>query len=476
MFAMAPRVVLPRRLQPRRPLAFLAAFVLAFAALPIAAQEPDTVQPPGTFVTLSDLHFNPFYDPALVPRLVQAEARDWPAIFAGSRVTAISSYKADVNVPLLDSTLEALRRLGGDPDFVLISGDFLGHHFEELFQQESPDPSPRAYQAFVRKTLEFLTARLRSTFPGKPVFAALGNDDDFCGDYEVQPRGPFLSMLKDVWAPLPGDRPGTFAQTFPIGGFYSAPHPTIPRLRLVVLNTVLFSRKYKNACAEPGSGGDPGSFELGWLEGVLAAAARDGERVWLLYHLPPGIDVYATLGNGVCPSTPVPLWTDDATAGFFQVLADHPGVVAASFAGHTHVDEIRLPPAGSFIHGTPAVSPVYANNPGFQVFSYSRSTGVLLDQRTYFLDVSAPAGEQKWALEYDFQQAYHQSGYDAAALQSVRQAIGESAEIRDRFLTFYPVRSPQSGVDPANWKAYWCGIDQVTPADFARCLCPAAVP
>jgi sphingomyelin phosphodiesterase acid-like 3 len=452
-----------------RPLAL--ALLLAAVTLPVRAQ--DTAAPAATFVSLSDLHFNPFYDPTLVPKLVAADVGEWPALFASSQVTAPSAYGADVNDPLLVSTLAGLRSFAPDPDFVLITGDFLGHDFSQLFQQESPDKSPQAYRRFVRKTLEFLTARLTAVFPGKPVIPAVGNNDDFCGDYAIEPRGPFLSMLREVWEPLLGGRPGTFARTFPIGGFYSLPHPTVPKLRVVVLNTVFFSRKYKNACGE---GGDPAGFELGWLEATLDAAARDGERVWLIFHIPPGIDVYATLGNGVCPSTPVPLWGADDATGFFQVLADNGGLIAAAFAGHTHMDEMRLPPSMSFLHGTPAVSPIFGNNPGFQVFSYLRSSGELLDERTYFLNLVAPVPAPRWELEYGFQQAYGQTGYDGAALRSVRDSVASSAEVRDRYMTFYPMGSYQSSADKANWRAYWCGIDHFTPADFASCVCPTAAP
>jgi sphingomyelin phosphodiesterase acid-like 3 len=467
---------MPTSTQDRRPPAALAALALALllaatAARPAAAQETGLPEA-GTFVSLSDLHFNPFYDSALVSQLVEAPAPQWPALFAGSQITAPSSYGKDTNYPLLQSTLAALRRFGAEPDFVLITGDFLGHDFPQLFQQQSPDKSQQAYREFVRKTLEFLTSSLQATFPGKPVFPALGNNDDFCGDYQIQPRGPFLSMLSRVWEPLLGGRPGTFAKTFPLGGFYSAPHPTTPKLRLVVLNTVFFSRKYKNACGD--EGGDPGAFELGWLEGVLDAAARDGERVWLIDHVPPGIDVHSTLGNGRCPSTPVPLWASDDTTGFFQVIADNAGVVEAHFTGHIHMDEFRLPPAGGFVHGTPAVSPVYGNNPAFQVLSYERSSGALLDERAYFLNVAAGQGATpQWALEYDFRQAYGQNGYNAAALRSLQQSIASNPEIRNRYLTFYPASSSQSSTDQANWQAYWCGIGHLTPADFAACLCPS---
>lgn len=63
----------------------------------------------GTFLSISDVHFNPFYDPSLVPRLVQADVQEWEGIFAGSQVTAVSTYGSDVNYPLLRSGRPAER-------------------------------------------------------------------------------------------------------------------------------------------------------------------------------------------------------------------------------------------------------------------------------------------------------------------------------------------------------------------------------
>jgi hypothetical protein len=211
-------------------------------------------------------------------------------------------------------------------------------------------------------------------------------------------------------------------------------------------------------------------MELGWLSYTLQRAAVAGETVWLLEHIPPGIDVFATLGSQEpCPASPVPLWQPEALAAFQQILAAAPGTVAATFAGHTHIDDFRLL-AGGFIHGTPAVSPIYNNNPGFQVFSYDRASGALRDLRTFYLDVSDPA-KGRWTFEYGFQQAYGLSGYDTAALQSLQQAIVGDSAVRGRFLGYYPVSSQQGAPDPTAWKAYACGITSPTPAEFASCYC-----
>ncbi|HXO21967.1 MAG TPA: metallophosphoesterase [Thermoanaerobaculia bacterium] len=439
---------------------------------------PPTLATPsagGTFVALSDLHFNPFYDPALMPRLMAAEAGGWRAIFESSTVTGVSGYGADTNYPLLRSALAAAQGSAPHPDFVLISGDFLGHDFHDLFAKSAPDAGDAAYLRFVVKTMEFVAGEIRAAFPAAPVLPALGNNDSDCGDYALRPGGRFLAAVEKVWKPLVGERAGSFAETFPAGGWYSVAHPTVPRLRLVVLNTVFFSPKF-NLCGTPGNPADPrdpGRRQLAWLHRTLLAAARRGEKVWMLYHIPPGIDAYATLhaADG-CASPPVPMWKEAYLSRFAGELARFPGRVEAAFAGHTHMDEIRLPASGGFIHVTPAVSPLFGNNPGFQVFAYDRRSGALGDLHTQFLDLTASGdGPPKWAEEYGFEAAYGLIGYNRCTLEQVELAVGKNSSPRDTYMKLYPVSSPASAADTAQWKGYWCGIANFTAKDFAACYC-----
>ena len=38
-------------------------------------------------------------------------------------------------------------------------------------------------------------ARLRTAFPNIPIYAALGNNDTACGDYQLDARSPFLTTV-----------------------------------------------------------------------------------------------------------------------------------------------------------------------------------------------------------------------------------------------------------------------------------------
>ena len=59
----------------------------------------------GVFLIVSDIHFDPFADPALVEELVAADVDAWPGIFERSQAKGFAQYGSDSNYPLLKSAL-----------------------------------------------------------------------------------------------------------------------------------------------------------------------------------------------------------------------------------------------------------------------------------------------------------------------------------------------------------------------------------
>ena len=126
------------------------------------------------------------------------------------------------------------------------------------------------------------------------------------------------------------------------GRGYDVPNGIIPGLRMIFLNSIFFAPGYDEACA-PVPVEDPGGATMAWLADRLDAAERAGEKVWLLTHIPPGADAYATLASGGCrPGGLRTMWTAPETEWFVRLLARYRGTVQAVFAGHTHMDEFRL--------------------------------------------------------------------------------------------------------------------------------------
>jgi sphingomyelin phosphodiesterase acid-like 3 len=219
---------------------------LAIAALlalgACAADEPAGALPfapgpgQGVFLIITDIHLDPFADPALVDRLIAAEVDAWPGIFESGQ-QAFAQYGSDANYPLMMSALDTARRVLPQPDFVLYAGDYLVHQFETKFDAHGGG-RPEAFADFVVKTMTFVSEQLQAAFPRTPVYGTLGNDDAICGNYMVAPAGRFLAAVGELWA-AHSAHPEAFAD-FGIGGFYVVPHPTVQDRDLIVLNTVLW--------------------------------------------------------------------------------------------------------------------------------------------------------------------------------------------------------------------------------------------
>jgi sphingomyelin phosphodiesterase acid-like 3 len=416
------------------------------------------------FLSVSDIHFDPFADPALVAKLETADVSQWEAILASSAVKTFSTYGSDINDPLFRSAVAEMQKQIPNPAFVLISGDFLAHDFQKTYQQYATDKSQAAYTAFVTKTIAYVAGTLRKAYPGVRIYPTLGNNDSDCGDYAVAPDSTFLANFRDVWKPIV--RSSSFDRRFPTGGYYHADVPPLDDVRIIALNTNFFSTNYKNPCGKPGP--DPGLRQLEWFDAELDLARAAGKRVWLLFHIPPGIDVYDTTKyGGACPDVKTQtFWKDEYQQRYLQITARHRKTIEGSFAGHTHQDEFRIA-THDFIHITPSITPVFGNNPAFEIVDVDRS-GRIRDYTAFHLpNVATP-----WAREYSFRDAYTKPRYDTAALTELASGIESDTATRSQYFGFMSSGAPKSTADAlAKWQGYWCGFTAMRGNTFAQCYC-----
>jgi sphingomyelin phosphodiesterase acid-like 3 len=439
----------------------------------------------GQVLVMSDLHFNPMADPQLVDQLAGAEPEQWRAILDGSADQSLGRYGQDANWLLLRSALRQMAETLPHPTFVLISGDFLAHRFRENFDAAAKDHSDAAYRMFVRKTMQFLGRQLEQTFPATPIIPALGNNDEECGDYQLQPGGPFLVDTLPILRRLVGSAGGPgFDHDWQSYGNYTA---RVSGIRILAANTNFLSTHYRNACGSAADG-DPGRATLAWLEAELAAAKEAQERVWLLYHIPPGIDGYATLRQGACPGTMIPMWDQTYAGAFSTLLRRYADTVIANFAGHTHMDDFRLIGDAGGRYGfaliTPAVSPIFGKNPAFRTVTYDAAGGIL-DQTTYDLtnlpQATTAAGgvPPEWRAEYTFTRQWNLPRIDLPSLDHLYSLITDAPAEREQWHMIFPVSSPVywapfsggSGQLAQAVRAFRCASGNVGPSDYGRCYC-----
>ena len=153
---------------------------------------------------VSDIHFEPFWDPAKAARLKAAPVSEWKAILAGAgsadREAAVRRVAADLpcarcgylgHVVCIESAGDTARC--GRSEVCCVERGFDGARVSVQVRDAFPKAAPGEYRAFTEKTIEYVMRELRGALPGVPVYAALGNNDSDCGDYQMDADSAFLA-------------------------------------------------------------------------------------------------------------------------------------------------------------------------------------------------------------------------------------------------------------------------------------------
>jgi len=481
----------------------LVGLAVALCGLPAGAQGAAKTAAGGDVDTipvlmLSDLHFDPFRDGAKVARLAAAPVAEWDAIltepnsesqatdFAALQVTCGAVKGVDTDHGLLSASLKAARTQGVGVKFVTISGDLLVHQFDCRYKTVMKADDKAGYAAFAEKTASYVMMQVEATFPGVPVYLALGNNDSSCGDYKMDMHDRFFAGTSG--AAIDGLRGATAAETkqarvdYETGGYFAVTLPgPLKRTRLLAFDDIFMSRKYSGCGGKPDAKG--AEDVLAWLGKELDAAREQGEQVWVMAHIPTGIDVYATLRKGdVCSGTAAETFLSrETTDALLDLLAGHAGVIRLAIFGHTHMDEMKLlrrvGEAG--LGGVPvkvvgSISPVDGNLPSFTVARMNPATAIMEDYAVYVASNKSGAGT--WTREYGFKDTYHAGSFTGGALWDLVGGLhadtkGATAASQS-YEQYFDPGSPISPLVIA-WPQYACGMDHSSEAGFKACMCGA---
>jgi sphingomyelin phosphodiesterase acid-like 3 len=446
---------------------------------------------------ISDIHFDPFHDPARVQQLVEAPPSRWSSILSSplssnqSQAFAAlqekcSSRGVDTPYTLLRSSLDAMRTWLPDAKFITVSGDLVAHSFLCRFTTLLPGSKQRDYQAFMVKTLSFVMGELRNSFPGVPLYVALGNNDTACDDYHLDAGSDFLAHTGTIVAEglLASQRQqvlGVFAK----GGYYSLTMGAPMRdTRLIAVNDIFLSPKYRTCASQPNSAA--AAAEMAWLKKQLAQARRLGQKVWVIGHIPPGVDPYLThvKDKNVCGKESPDMFLSSQELS--DQLIEYADVVQLGIFAHTHMDEFRLlereggDPSASRSHSVaikvvPSLSPVDGNNPSFTLARVNPSSAAL--QNYEVIAASNQTGiAATWSGEYDYAQTYHKAQFSPAAVKELIAAFendrSAKLEASKQYIRHYFVGDASLELKPF-WSQYVCALANHTVNAFASCACPA---
>jgi sphingomyelin phosphodiesterase acid-like 3 len=412
---------------------------------------------PTPWVLASDVHFTPFVGASkrLIARLQAAPVRRWKAILAPGH-HQLSPSGDDTNATLLESALAAMRRTAARPPVVMLSGDLLGHDFQQTYQQLAPRASTADYRRFVDKTIAYLARRFDATFPHAQFVLTLGNDDSYCGDYALTPNSPFLLHTARSWKRLVdrhGRAPG-FVASFRQLGAYVARLP-IRGLQAIALDDVFWSAKYENSCGTPKA--RPGAAQAAWLKRAVRHVPA-ANRALIVTHIPPGVDAYATLQAG---GPPVALLTQAGQNALLGALG--PRVPAVVF-GHLHMSTFGVSGQTPLL-GVPSVSPIFGNDPAFYTATVTRAG--IADFTAHALDLGARS--PKWRREYGFRDTYGLPAFTASALDTLHDKLANDAGLRAAYERYY-ASGGEGQITEAQYPSYACATIALGLPEYSGCL------
>ncbi|MDE2482940.1 MAG: metallophosphoesterase [bacterium] len=449
------------------------AFVFAACLLLAGVRAPAADAPVAArWLVVSDVHFDPFADRHLTERLAAEPVNRWRDIFQSGVDRRFAGYGSDTNDALLESVLDAMHDADPDPGVVFIDGDFLAHGFREKFDRSLARHDDIAYAAFVDKTISFLSREFQLAFPRARILPVIGNNDNICGDYESTPSSPFLAHVAAEFAIATGaSDPNAFSAQFATGGYYVASLP-VAGAQALVLNDVMWSARYRNACGIAGS--DPGGDELAWLQKTLPTLHGP---VWVFAHIPPGIDVYSTLRAR--DGAPVSFLAQRYNDALIAALDGSAPRVTIGIFGHTHMSSFAVGGASAPMTPlleVPSVSPIFGNNPSFTILDVDGNANVTDEDVVTLNNLGALAknGRLKavWRRDYAFDSIYGRGILDAAHLAAAQARIFSDERVRKRFVELYDGDAPGDPMPDGTWRAYWCGGVALEPVAYQACSMP----
>lgn len=317
----------------------------------------------SNFLILSDIHL---------------KALSKPAMEISPSITTINN---DLDEPtfntLLSMTATSIKKgVIPDPNFILILGDLVGH------QGSSANQASRLEGIIFKK--------LKSTFPNTPIFYVFGNNDSL-QEMDTWPftYGPFSYSKHpghdkspfDIATSLGNWRNGFLStgvfcnsttrsnQQFPClieenkwQGYYSA--LITPGLRLIALNSVLYSARYN------GASNTDGLDQFNWLSKQLKAVKAGHQQALIAMHISPGFNIYNNQS----------FWLDEHSSRFLNIVKTYHANIAGILASHTHTEEMKVikDSQNNIISGlffAPALSTSHGNNPALKTMYYAMQRG-----------------------------------------------------------------------------------------------------
>jgi hypothetical protein len=325
----------------------------------------------------------------------------------------ITLKESDTGHDLWDTTQNKIRSvLAGQagynaPKFIIMLGDLPWHADASV--------EPELLSARENSGIVLHDLRLMAQNAHVPLLYVPGNNDSWDGDYH-----PFSTKIfgndpdgRSNWPVInPGAADGAAGEASIIDdkklnlGCYSAyPLGKKGRLRVIALNTTMFSHKYTDETNQQ----QQATEQIKWLSLQLEQADAGNEFVLIAMHVPMGLDGYKKkdfwrkvfVENGTSVQN-----------AFLDLVDKYQKRIVGILSSHTHMDGIRKlynrdKKLIAVDISEPGITPGHGNNPGFKLISYNPNNFALQNFTTFYESYFPDQKVVSWGNEwFDFRQEF----------------------------------------------------------------------
>ncbi|XP_044003284.1 sphingomyelin phosphodiesterase [Aphidius gifuensis] len=336
---------------------------------PIAPKES---APTFKVLHISDTHYDPYYQEganAACNEPLCCRLTNGAPLTASAAAGRWGDYrKCDTPKRTIDHMLKHIQDTHSDIDYILWTGDLPPHDVWNQTREEN------------LKILRETVTQMIETFPGVPIFPALGNHESAPVNSFPPPFVPEESSISWLYDELDKQwkrwLPAGVSHTVRRGAFYSV--LVRPGFRILSVNMNYCNNKNWWLLI---NSTDPVS-ELQWLVYELQGAEMNDEKVHIIGHIPPG--------HSDC----LKVWSRN----YYHIINRYESTITAQFFGHTHYDEFQLfydtsdlGRAVSIAYIGPSVSPYYDLNPGYRIYyidgDHPQSTRMVVDHESWVMNL-----------------------------------------------------------------------------------------
>jgi len=404
----------------------------------------------GYFWQFTDTHWEKDYTPGTTPGKAGHCRVDKGT---GEKCGPYGDYHCDTPSVILEAIHQRIidESQNEKPQFILYTGDHVSDYDANASISETE---------FVLKDITTRLSNLKK-YVGVPVFPIIGNHDTY-PSFQFPAEAPFFvyDFMRNNWGEFLSQKS---LENFKTNQYYS--ERILPGLRIVAINTAMFF------CANaliPLSAIDPGG-QNAWLRAELEDAKKAGDKVFLVAHVPFGLDEETRIYQ---------MWRVFHDQLVETMDGYNGNTIVASFYGHNHINSFKIirNSDGSGAHVgflTSSVSPKPLENPSITKFVFDLQPPYTIRERiNYYIDIaeSNEKGKIIWKKCYSTVENYGLSDCSADSMMGFINRMRTDRSLFDQFYSHLWANYQHRECDKECQKEMLCTLEFINMTEVDQCV------